>query len=147
MDPHIRLRFPRDTLVIPFAIALSFSAVHILVTLIVALKSWKGLNQSLAPSEDEQPYRPGTFSQVIRARAKEHGGWTIFIFATARLIGCVTLLVLSSITLSRHFNGIESGPTSFRLLIQCPESYMFLTFVRPLHNLNFRAFIYDMIYI
>lgn len=136
-----RFRFPSDTLVIPFVVALSLSAVHILYTLVVSLKSWKGLNQNIATSEDEQPNHSRTFSQVIRARAKEHGGWTIFLFAAARLIGCVTLLVLSSITLSRHFDGIESGTTPFRLLVQYPEFYMFLTFVRLLHVWNSRVLI------
>ncbi|KAF8182307.1 multidrug resistance-associated ABC transporter [Pholiota molesta] len=52
----------------------------------------------------DSPNRWQEMYVAIRVRATEHGGWTIFLFATARLIGCVTLLVLSSITLSRHFD-------------------------------------------
>jgi hypothetical protein len=86
---------------------------------------------------EEEPNESLTFFQAIRDRARDHGGWTIFYYAIAHLIGCVTLLALSSITLKRCFDGIEVDTSHYRLFFQFPESYVFVTFVRLLHNTAF----------
>jgi hypothetical protein len=128
-------RIPRDSLVVPFAVALTFSAIHIMYKLAIFFRSYKGIDFSMAILDQEQPNEPLTFFQAIRDRARDHGGRTIFYYAIAHLIGCVTLLALSSIILKRCFNGIEVGTSQLGLFFQFPESYMFLTFVRLLHML------------
>lgn len=74
----------------------------------------------------ESIVRPNaTFSQRILAETEKQGGLTLWRFAIARFTGCLSLFVLSTITLW------EISRTKAPLpLLKCPESYMALTYVR-----------------
>ncbi|KAF9483581.1 multidrug resistance-associated ABC transporter [Pholiota conissans] len=119
---------PRDTLVIPFTVAFSLSAIHALYKFLMFLKTYKGTNFNETDSVEES-YRPSSFSEIVHDRVISHGGWTIYSFAIVRLIGCIMLLLLSSITLRRHLAGMEVGSSQILLYFQCPESYICMTFL------------------
>ncbi|CAA7262822.1 unnamed protein product [Cyclocybe aegerita] len=74
-----------------------------------------------------------TFLDFLEDRINSHGGFTIFCFVTARLIGCLVLLALSACsTVSCYSSGPRPNTPSFsfaRLFSQCPEAFMTLTYL------------------
>ncbi|KAF9481117.1 multidrug resistance-associated ABC transporter [Pholiota conissans] len=117
---------PRDTLVIPFAIALGFNVLRIM-SWGIRLVSRRRSNQD-SVTLDEEPNTPVSFKQAVSAHARNQNGWTIYLYAVARFIGCMILLGLSSFTLLRS-SGIKFGPNMLPLLVQNPETYIFLTYL------------------
>ncbi|KAF8956519.1 multidrug resistance-associated ABC transporter [Flammula alnicola] len=120
-----------DSLFIPFAIAVVLiigQTLHALVACFRYLR--KGSSLNIAPiDEEDAPTRSVTSLQLIQARANDHGGWTIFVYAVARLAGCLTLLVLSSTTIVHCRDWRENSASPLRLFFACPESFMVLTYL------------------
>lgn len=126
-------RIAKDTLVIPFGVALSLTVFHIIYVLIFAhRREW---NQEMDTPIFANRSAPGIAFQQIRARAKGHGGWTIYAFAIARLIGCILLLALSVTTLNHHLASESIVATPARVILQHPETFMVLTFVCRFYHL------------
>ncbi|KAF8963043.1 multidrug resistance-associated ABC transporter [Flammula alnicola] len=120
-----------DSLFIPFAIAVVLVTVQTLHALVACFRYLrKGSSLNTAPiDEEDAPARSVTFLQLIQARANDHGGWTIFMYAVARLAGCLTLLVLSSTTIVRCRDWRENSASPLRLFFTCHESLMVLTYL------------------
>ena len=121
-------RIAKDTLLIPFGVALSSTVFHIIYVLAFACRY--GYNQQTdTPTFADRSASSVSF-QEIRVRVKGHGGWPIYAFAVGRLIGCILLFALSATTLHRHLSlgSVVANPAL--VLLQYPETFMTLTYVR-----------------
>ena len=70
-----------------------------------------------------------TFPHSLKKKIKTFGGWTIYLFMIARLLGCFLLFTLSVSSLLRcqkNHPGVDT-----HLFVGCPEVFLTLTFVNP----------------
>ncbi|KDR83050.1 hypothetical protein GALMADRAFT_866663 [Galerina marginata CBS 339.88] len=128
--------FLNDTFAIPFSIALFFICIqtfHGFTTLIARL--WRGtssVESATGETEGPEDVNPATFYYLAH-RSKGNNGSIIFTYATARLIGCLVLLGLSTKTLlgCPRWRWREHGaaPKWTRVFVECPEVFMTLTFL------------------
>lgn len=93
-------RIAKDTLAIPFGVALSLTAFHVIYVPTFAHR--RESNQETDTLIFANSFTSSTSFQHIRARAKGHGGWTIYAFAIGRLIGCILLFSLSVMCQQGH---------------------------------------------
>ncbi|KAJ3511583.1 hypothetical protein NLJ89_g4015 [Agrocybe chaxingu] len=125
-------RFSNNTLALPAFVAslsLLFLTFHALFDL------WRDTEAEDADLDDvgANGRRFETSLDFLRDRIGSHGGFAIFCFVTARLIGCVILLALSaSSTVSCYSLRPRPNTPSFSfapLFSECPEAFMTLTYL------------------
>ncbi|KJA25244.1 hypothetical protein HYPSUDRAFT_37726 [Hypholoma sublateritium FD-334 SS-4] len=122
-----QFKIARDTLVIPFGLALSLTVFHVIYVLVLTHRhgSYHQTDTPIFASRSAS----GISFQEIRARAKGHGGWTIYAFAVGRLIGCILLFALSVTTLRRRISLESIVAPPARVIMQYPETFMVLTYL------------------
>lgn len=126
-----------DTRYIPFTlscISLTFQIIHALFYWTTTKHHTKPLlnhPETIPPSQANRnsPQSLPNLEHYI----KYHGGSTIFGFLLARLIGCLVLLSLSVLGGCKppSMDDISRGVFWNLLSLECPESFMVLTYVSP----------------
>ncbi|KAF8966510.1 multidrug resistance-associated ABC transporter [Flammula alnicola] len=113
-----------QSLAIPFAIALCLICFQTINGLMACIKNLRRGSASSALSNAE----PGdAHHNWIQTRIRNLGGLHIFLYAVARLVGCLALLALSSKTLAAC-DSWDAFSSFWRLFSECPELFMTLTF-------------------
>jgi hypothetical protein len=120
-----------DSWSLPFAfscICLFLQTIHILLHWINTFRKPRVIIEFESSVTDPMT---STFSHSVRKKVKSYGGWTIFLFMVARLVGCLALFVLSMSSFlgcQRNHPGVVDT-VSKHLIMGCPEGLMTLTFV------------------
>jgi len=113
----------QDLRLVPFAIAGLSLTIEVLCALICAL-----LRSRQADDEEPQETSRTTRRHRIRKHIQYYGGYTIYGFMVARLVGTLLLLHLSTDNASKYqptkgWSGLRNLPT------ECPDYILSLTFV------------------
>ncbi|KAF9481115.1 multidrug resistance-associated ABC transporter [Pholiota conissans] len=115
-----------DTLAIPFAATLLFASIQTIHGLVNTFKSVWSKSSRLADEDECGPDatipRGWPHSQV-----ENLGGRPIFLFAVARLAGCIALFIISVATFVTC-DKLRSDVPVFRLLTECSELGLAVTF-------------------
>lgn len=133
------IRFPSDSWSIPFvlsSICLFFQIIHILLHWINTFRKPGSVIQ--VESDSLTDTMTSTFSHSLKNKVKSLGGWAIYSFMVARLLGCLVLFALSVNSLLRYQKNHPGVDTVYKhLLVGCPEAFMTLTFVNPFPSFFF----------
>lgn len=116
-----------QSLAIPFAATTLFIGIQLIHGLMNGLRDLWPRPSGFADGEDISA-EVSTSQGLLQSRIENLGGRHIFIYAFARLVGCVTLLALSLTTLGACNKFGSTSPLS-PLLIECPELFATVTFV------------------
>ncbi|KAF9481121.1 multidrug resistance-associated ABC transporter [Pholiota conissans] len=111
-----------QTLAIPFATTILFVIVQGIHGIANGVSS-KASDSGHEDEESNTPCHRGWFRRSI----ENLGGWHIFLYAVARLIGCVTLFVFSLASLGAS-DALKKGIPFSQLLTECPELFSVITF-------------------
>jgi hypothetical protein len=123
-----------DSWSVPFAL----SCICLFLQIIHILLHWiKTLRKPDSVIETEPSLTASTFSLFLKKKVESHGGWTIYLFMVARLLGCLVLFALSVNSLLRCPKNHSGVDTVFKHLFGCPEGSMTLTFVNPFPAFSF----------
>jgi len=126
------ISFPSDTRFIPFAVACLVFGFQLLHSVILGSKSYYGITDYTSKpttngGDRELSSHDADFLLKIRRHVSGCGGYQIFGFMVARLMGCSALLLLSGITLRACQVDLRSEWKG--CLTSCPEIYMVATYV------------------
>lgn len=136
LTTHIFSRALNDSLAIPFFFVLLFLCVQILHFLVSTIhKSLFTPAQNSASSEHNEASdtldSPATF-YYLAVRAKDTDGLAFFGYSVARLLGCLTLFALSTVTLFECISDIHphwaASPVE-DIMRKCPEVFITMTYV------------------
>lgn len=145
-------RLLSESLCFPFILVLVFICVHFAHGLLVSVSIFlrNSLSTGAQDNLGEEPANDGPTSPdpttfqfyfshrarldgILSRTSKEHGGWVIFGYSVARLLGCLALLGLSINTLTGSQElGKYMSKTSSREWTEDPELYMTGTYVSAL---------------
>jgi hypothetical protein len=113
---------------IPFALACICLFLQIIQILLHSINAFRKPGSVI---ETEPSLTTSTFSHSLK-KIESLGGWTIYLFMVARLVGCLVLFALSVNSLLRCQKNHPGVDTAFKLLfVGCPEGFLTLTFVNP----------------
>jgi hypothetical protein len=118
----------RQSLAIPFAVTTLFIGIQLIHGLMNGLSALWPRPSRFAEGDEASSAGVSTAQGLLQSRIENLGGRHIFIYAFARLVGCVTLLALSLTSLGAC-NKFGTTSSVSQLLIECPELFATVTFV------------------
>ena len=133
-------KFLSDSWSVPFA----FSCVCLFLQIIQILLHWINTFRKPYSVIETEPSltdtTASTFSHSLEKKVKSLGGWTIYLFMVARLLGCLVLFALSVNSLLRCKKNHPGVDTVFKhFYAGCSEGLMTLTFVNPFPSFSFET--------